>query len=47
MPLRFIHENEEIYVVMCNSHLKFSKSMKIITLKIYTLTVCPLLNIVI
>ena len=28
-PLRFICENEEIYIVMCNSHLKFSKSMKI------------------
>ena len=36
-PLRFICENEEIYIVMCNSHLKFSKSMKIYHLEnLYT-----------
>ena len=24
-----MHKNEEIYIVMCNSHLDFSKSTKI------------------
>ena len=32
--VKFIHKNEEIYIVRCNSHLYFSKSTKI-----YTLTV--------
>ena len=43
----FIHQNEEIYIVMCNSHLEFSKSMKIYHLEnfytygIYSVCVCP------
>ena len=32
-PVKFIHKNEEMYIVRCNSHLYFSKSTKIYPLE--------------